>query len=165
MQRLAIIKATVLMALLAVPTLAEQRPTVGFEKCTDTYAIACKAPICLKVRTAGWDQFPPGMTEFPEVSIQFSRKIRAHDGQPMPGNRFKVALEPGRDHEETLWFQTDDGPLFLAFVDFTVRLKPPYSPTGFVSPDALPFDIAPARSEVSYRMSGDACRSYNGWFW
>ena len=31
-------------------------------KCTDTYAIGCNAPFCLRVRTTGWDMLPSGLT-------------------------------------------------------------------------------------------------------
>ncbi len=146
--------------LLAVPATAAEgtdtvaeatpRPTVALEKCTDRYAIACQAPFCLRVRTTGWDTLPSDLTETPEVFVQFSRDIRDRNGQRLPANRTAVTLDPGRDHDRTLWFQTDDGPLFLAFVDFTAAL-------ATTAADDAPFDRAPAQSRVVYRMAGDAC--------
>ncbi len=155
-----------------------QRPSVQLEKCNGMkYSIGCNARLCLKVRTEEWEHFPksepaktadPGsivvrtegleqppesVQDAPEVYIQFSRKIRDQEGQPLPFNRFKVSLDKGSDHDKTLWFQTDDGPLFLAFVDFTARLKK-------ASLEDLPFDIA--SGEAVWRMSGDACRK---WRW
>ncbi len=90
--------------------------------------------------------------------VQFSRDIRDRNGQRLPANRTAVTLDPGRDHDQTLWFQTDDGPLFLEFVDFTASLTT-------TAADAAPFDRVPAQSRVVYRMAGADCRRPGAGWW
>ncbi len=134
--------------------IAQQRPTVTLVGC-QPWALGCKADFCVKVRTEAWDRFPPDTADSPEVYIQFSRKIRGQDDNPLPSWRSKVVLDTGINHDRTLWFRTDHGPLLLSFVDFAARLQ-------YVEPSEDPnFDIMPAPdSKATWRMQGDTCEFY-----
>lgn len=150
-----------------------QRPEVRLVACSSTSGLACNAPFCLKVRTTAWDQLPSDLTETPEVYVQFTRQIRGQDGQPLPANwhghnlrgyHFKVALAPGSNHEKSLWFQTDGGPLFFdkrfsAFLTYPDSLRD-------ASPDDVPFDLALMDSRVTYPLTGESCENQNpsSWF-
>ncbi len=129
------------------------RPTVTLTRC-QPWALNCKTDFCVKISTEAWDLFPQD-TKDPEVFLQFSRKIRDQGDNPLPSWRSKLVLETGYNHNKTLWFKTDNGPLFLAFVDFTAKLQ-------HVDPSVNPnFDIVPApNSKTSWRMQGDACEVY-----
>jgi len=138
-----------------------QRPKIGLVKCDNTHGLACNAPFCLKVRTKAWDQLPSSLAGAPEVYIQFTRQVRDQHGQALPSYRFKVALEPGSDHERELRFQMDGGPLFLdtrlkAFLSYPASL-------GDASPDDTPFDIDLTQSRVTYQLTGDSCEK-TSWF-
>ena len=145
---------------------AQQRPTVSLERCEGTYNLGCKENFCVRVRTESWDQLPSSVEDNPEIYIQFSRKIRDQNGQPLQplqGWRSKVTLSKGTDHDKTLWFQTDDGPLFLKYVDFGAYLLYP-EPPAKASPENLHFDLKPAPSnKLWFRMEGENCRIFSWW--
>ena len=143
----------------------QSRPTVELVKCTNTHDLACKAPFCLKVRTEKWDELPSDLIETPEVYIQFNRDIRDRNGQSLPSDRVKVTLAQGSDHQQDLWFQTDDGPFYVeTSIRFTASLIYPDALKN-TSPDNVPFDIK-FPNWVVHQMSGDACNrvSPSNWF-
>ncbi len=144
--------AALALSLSVTGAAASDRPTVRLERCEGPFGLECDARFCVKVRTEGWDRFPQGAVGTPDVHVRFSRMIRGEDGQTLPGHRFKVVLDVGSDHDRTLWFRTDDGPLLFEYVDFTASLES-------VSPsEEMSFDIATGK--VAFRMSGNACRTY-----
>ncbi len=156
MKRLVATAAATLI--MAGVSFAQERPAVFLEKCESGGSLGCNERFCVKVHTTGWDQFPQGVEDTPEVYVRFSRKIRDGNGESMERNRFKATLDRGRDHNETLWFMTDDGPLLLAYVDVSAYLQ--HAEPLEEDPH---FDIATDRDrKLLFRMEGDTCTHYQG---